>query len=442
MSIRIRSVEPESLGAVLGLKPGDRLLKINGHRVRDHLDYRFRIAESSPELELEIDGRREVVAVDKDEESDLGVEFEDFTIRRCANDCVFCFVDQNPPGLRESLYFRDGDYRLSFLYGNYITMTNMGHRDLERIVEQRLSPLYISVHATEPELRRELFLYSKDNPAGGGDDHLLDKMRYLVDNGIVLHGQVVLCPGLNDGPHLRRTLDDLLLLSPGLRSVAVVPVGLTAHRQGLAAIPPVTPELARVFLEEYASLDRTYRHTDGGRFVLLSDEWYLLAGREVPTASYYEGLAIEENGVGQVRAFLDRFQTEQEQFPEAVDQPTHFTIATGVLAEGVFREQVLPRLNTIGNLKVDLQVVGNTLFGDSVTVAGLLAGRDFIAQLSSNPPAGGLGSAVWTTSRILNSSEEFTLDDMTLPQIGRQLGVPLNVAGDSVLEIFQRGILG
>lgn len=438
MSIRIKSVEPESLGAYLGLKPGDRLLRINGHRVRDHLDYRFRIAESSPELELEIDGRREVVAVDKEEDTDLGVEFEDFAIRRCANDCIFCFVDQNPPGLRESLYFRDGDYRLSFLYGNYITMTNMGHRDLERIVKQRLSPLYISVHATEPELRRELFLYSKDNPAGGRDDLLLDKMRYLIDNGIVLHGQVVLCPGLNDGPHLRRTLDDLLPLRPGLRSVAVVPVGITAHREGLATIPPITPELARAFLEEFAELEQAYHHTDGGRFVLLSDEWYLLAGREVPAASYYEDLAIEENGVGQVRAFLARFQAEQERLPEAVDQQTHFTIATGILAEGVFREQVLPRLNAIGKLTVDLQVVRNTFFGESVTVAGLLAGRDFITQLSNK----NLGSAVWTTSRILNSSGELTLDDMTLSQIDRRLGAPLNVAGDSVLEIFQRGILG
>ncbi len=442
MSIRIRSVEPGGLGAYLGLKPGDRLLKINGRRVQDHLDYRFRITEPSPELELEIvrmdpsgNGRREVVAVDKDEDTDLGIELEDFAIRRCANDCVFCFVDQNPPGLRESLYFRDGDYRLSFLYGNYITMTNMGRRDLERIVEQRLSPLYVSVHATEPDLRRKLFLYGKD-------DRLLDKMRYLVDNGIVLHGQAVLCPGLNDGPHLRRTLDDLLPLSPGLRSVAVVPVGLTAHREGLMTIPPVTPELARVFLEEYVSLDRTYRHADGGRFVLLSDEWYLLAGQEVPPASFYEDLAMEENGVGQMRAFLDRFQAEQEQLPEAVDQPTHFTIATGILAAGVFREQVLPRLNAIGNLTVHLQVVGNTLFGDSVTVAGLLAGGDFISQLSDNPPAGGLGRAVWTTSRILNSDGKLTLDDMTLAQIGRRLGVPLNVAGDSVLEIFQRCIVG
>ena len=414
-----------------GLKPGDRLLRINGSRVRDHLDYRFRIAESSPELELEIDGRREVVALDKDADTDLGVEFEDFAVRSCANNCVFCFVDQNPPGLRDSLYFRDGDYRLSFLYGNYVTMTNMGSRDLERIVEQRLSPLYISVHATEPELRRELFLYGKD-------DRLLDKMRYLVDNGIVLHGQVVICPGMNDGSHLRRTLDDLLPLSPGLRSVAIVPVGLTAHREGLTAIPPITAELAEAFIEEYTELDRTYRNADGGRFVLLSDEWYLRAGQEVPPASYYEGLAMEENGVGQVRDFLDRFQAEQEQLPEVIDQPTRFTIATGLLAEGVFREHVLPRLNAIGNLTVNLQVIRNTLFGEPVTVAGLLSGRDFVTQLSDKD----LGSAVWTTDRILNSSGELTLDDMTLPQISRQMGVPLNVAGDSVLEIFRRDILG
>ncbi len=438
MSIRIKSVKRGSLGTYLGLKPGDRLLRINGSRVQDHLDYRFRIAESSPELELEIDGRREVVALDKDEDTDLGVEFEDFAVRRCANNCVFCFVDQNPPGLRESLYFRDGDYRLSFLYGNYITMTNMGTRDLERIVEQRLSPLYISVHATEPELRRKLFLYGKDDPRcfGSGDDRLLDKMRYLVDNGIVLHGQVVICPGMNDGSHLRRTLDDLLPLSPGLRSVAIVPVGLTAHREGLTAIPPITAELAEAFIEEYTELDRTYRNADGGRFVLLSDEWYLRAGQEVPPASYYEGLAMEENGVGQVRDFLDRFQAEQEQLPEAVDQPTRFTIATGLLAEDVFREHVLPRLNAIGNLTVDLQVIRNTFFGEPVTVAGLLSGRDFVTQLSDKD----LGSAVWTTDRILNSSGELTLDDMTLPRIGRRLGIPLNVAGDSVLEIFRRGI--
>ena len=440
MSIRIKSVAPDGLGAYLGLKAGDRLLKINGRKVRDYLDYQFRIADPSPVLELEIGGRRESVEVDKDEDTDLGVVFEDMAVRHCANDCIFCFVDQNPPGLREGLYFRDGDYRMSFLHGHYVTMTNMGPKELERVVEQALSPLYISVHATEPELRRKLLLYGKD-------DHLLAKMRYLVDHGIVLHGQVVLCPTLNDGAHLRRTLDDLLPLSPGLRSVAVVPVGLTGHREGLINIPPVTGTYARAFIKAYATMDETYRHSDGGRFVLLSDEWYILAGQELPPAAFYEGQSMEENGVGQVRIFLDRFKAEQSRLPKSVAGPTRFTIATGVLASGIFRKHILPRLNAIDNLTVDLQVVPNTLLGAPVTVAGLLSGQDFLKHLTGRY----LGSAVWATERILsrvggspseNDTDGVLLDDMTLSQLSEQLGVPFKVAGDSLLEIFQRGIGG
>ncbi|MCH7529055.1 MAG: DUF512 domain-containing protein [Candidatus Marinimicrobia bacterium] len=425
MSLKIKSVVPDGLGAHLGLKPGDRLLKIDGSRVLDHLDYQFRIGLADLVLELEIDGRRESVELDKEPEEDLGVEFEDFTVRSCANDCVFCFVDQNPRGLRSTLYFRDGDYRLSFLYGHYITMTNMNDGDLRRIVEQRLSPLNISIHATGPELRRRLLLYGKD-------DRLLDKMRYLLDNGILLHGQVVLCPGLNDGSHLRRTLDDLAPLSPGLLSVSIVPVGLTGHREGLTAIAPVTAEYALGWLDEYAGLDGLYRHPDGSRMVFLSDEWYILAGREVPDAAYYGDLGMEENGVGQVRAILDQFAAEQDSLPTRLDRPTRFTIATGVLAAGLFSEHIIPRLNRIGNLDVNLEVVPNLLLGESVTVAGLLSGRDLLGHLKGKE----LGEAVWTTDRILNAEEGITLDDMTPGDIGRQLGVPLKTAGDSLLELF------
>ncbi|MCH8836256.1 MAG: DUF512 domain-containing protein [Candidatus Marinimicrobia bacterium] len=425
MSLKIKSVVPDGLGAHLGLKPGDRLLKIDGSRVLDHLDYQFRIGLADLVLELEIDGRRESVQLDKEAEEDLGVEFEDFTVRSCANDCVFCFVDQNPRGLRSTLYFRDGDYRLSFLYGHYITMTNMNDGDLRRIVEQRLSPLNISIHATGPELRRRLLLYGKD-------DRLLDKMRYLLDNGILLHGQVVLCPGLNDGSHLRRTLDDLAPLSPGLLSVSIVPVGLTGHREGLTAIAPVTPEYAHDWLDEYAGLDGLYRHPDGSRMVFLSDEWYILAGREVPDAAYYGDLGMEENGVGQVRAILDQFAAEQDSLPTRLDRPTRFTIATGVLAAGLFSEHIIPRLNRIGNLDVNLEVVPNLLLGESVTVAGLLSGRDLLGHLKGKD----LGEAVWTTDRILNAEEGIMLDDMTPGDISRQLGVPLKTAGDSLLELF------
>ncbi len=425
MSLKIKTVEPGGLGAHLGLKPGDRLLKIDGSKVRDHLDYQFRINSAGTVLDLEINGRRETVELDKEPSTTLDVTFEDFAVRRCANDCLFCFVDQNAPGLRSTLNFRDGDYRLSFLHGNYITMTNMGTGDLNRIVEQRLSPLNISIHATDPELRQRLMLYGKD-------DRLLEKMRFLVDNGILLHGQVVLCPGWNDGPRLERTLDDILPLSPGLQSVSIVPVGLTGHREGLASLTPVTSEYSHLFLMEYERLDERYRHPDGSRLVFLSDEWYIQAGREVPPATYYGDPAMEENGVGQVRAWLDRFASEQDALPGRVDQPTRLTIATGALAGGLFRQHILPRLSLIAGLDVQLEVVPNLLLGEQVTVAGLLSGGDLIAHLAGKD----LGSAVWATDRILSEGQGITLDDMTPEDISERIGVPLKTAGDSLLELF------
>ncbi|MEE9464622.1 MAG: DUF512 domain-containing protein [Candidatus Neomarinimicrobiota bacterium] len=428
MSLKIKTVEAGGLGAHLGLKPGDRLLKIDGSKVRDHLDYQFRINSTNAVLDLEINGRRETVELDKEPSATLDVTFEDFAVRRCANDCLFCFVDQNPPGLRSTLNFRDGDYRLSFLHGNYITMTNMGIGDLNRIVEQRLSPLNISIHATDPALRQRLLLYGKD-------DRLLEKMHFLVDNDIMLHGQVVLCPGWNDGLHLERTLDDLLPLSPGLQSVSIVPVGLTAHREGLAVIPAVTSEYSSRFLVVYERLDERYRHPDGSRLVFTSDEWYIQAGREVPPATYYGDPAMEENGVGQVRAWLDRFAAEQDALPDRLARPTRFTIATGVLAGGLFSQYIMPRLNRIADAEVQLEVVPNLLLGAQVTVAGLLSGRDLIAHLAGKE----LGSAVWTTNRILSEGQGITLDDMTPEDISKRIGVPLKTAGDSLLELFGAG---
>lgn len=428
MSLTIKSVSSGSLGEHLGLATGDRLLKINGRKVLDQLDYQFRITDARPVLELEIGGRLQAVEVDKDEDVDLGVTFDDMPIRKCANDCIFCFVDQNPTGLREGLYFRDGDYRLSFLYGHYITLTNMGPRELERIVEQAMSPLYISVHATDPELRKRLLLYGKD-------DGLMAKLSYLIENGIQLHSQIVLCPTYNDGDQLRRTLDDLWPLAPGLRSISIVPIGLTGHRHGLAEIPPVTPAYARDFLAIYPSLDEKYRHADGGRLVLPSDEWYLLLDREVPDSSFYQGLEMEANGVGQVRNFLDRLDIDAPHFPESLGNPAHITVATSVLAEGLFTEYVVPRLRAIQGLTVSLQAVPNTLFGAPVTVAGLLSGQDFVSHLAGKD----LGQGVWVTDRILND-DGITLDDMTPTQIGEALQVPFRVTGDSLLDLV--GALG
>ncbi len=430
MSIRITSVEPDGLGQYLGLKPGDRLLKINGSKVLDVLDYQFRIVDESPVLEFEINGKPDVFEVDKDIDESLAVEFEPMTMRHCANDCLFCFVDQNPDGLRDGLYFRDGDYRFSFLYGHYITLTNMGWKEMERVVEQRMTPLYISVHATDPALRKELLLYKKN-------DHLMEKMRYLADHDIEMHTQIVLCPTYNDGAQLRRTLNDLLTITPQLKSIAIVPVGLTGHREGLVQMPHVTPEYARAFLTEYEEMESQYR-IDGERLVVLSDEWYIRGGRDLPQADYYGRLAIEENGVGQGRLFLDKFEIEQSSLPGSVPRPTKFTIATGVLASSLFENTVIPRLNEIENLTVELRTIRNTLYGDSVTVTGLLSGKAYIEQLGDND----LGVAVWTTDRILNDAGDLTLDDMTLEQITEAVGVPFNISGDSILEIFERDIIG
>ena len=224
--MKIIKIFPDSLAETIGLQFGDRLLKINGKRVQDEIDYKFRITEENLLLDVEINGQIEQVKIEKEYDDDLGVEFEEMKIRSCANDCVFCFVDQNPPNMRKGMYFRDGDYRMSYLHGHYITMTNMGQNELERIIDQRLSPLYISVHVTDPKLRQNLFLYKRD-------DGLLDKLKFLTDNGIELHTQIVLMPDINDGEYLLRTLADLYEYYPKLKTCTIVPVGLTEHRKGL-----------------------------------------------------------------------------------------------------------------------------------------------------------------------------------------------------------------
>ena len=273
--MKIINVRENTLGEMIGLKAGDRLLKINGKRVIDEIDYRFRITDESITLDLEIDGKMDKVVIDKDYDDDLGVDFEEFKIRKCGNDCVFCFVDQNPEGMRSGMYFRDGDYRLSYLHGHYITMTNMGQNELERIVQQKMSPLYISVHTTDLELRQKLLLYGKE-------DFLMDKIDYLTKNNIELHTQVVLIPGLNDGKYLIKTLKDMHSYYPNVKSVSIVPVGLTKHRLGLPELTTVTPEYANKFVDYTDSLKLQFSGTHDQPFIFLSDEWYIVGKKPFP----------------------------------------------------------------------------------------------------------------------------------------------------------------
>ena len=424
--MKIIKVHPESLGTQIGLTPGDKLIKINNQRVKDEIDYQFKISEQLVKLQFEIDGSTIEYEIEKDYDDTLGVEFEEFKIRACANDCVFCFVDQNPEGMRSELYFRDGDFRLSYLHGHYITMTNMGQKQLDRIVEQKLSPLYLSVHITDVELRKKLLLYKQD-------DKLLDKIKFLTDNDIELHTQIVLMPSLNDGKYLLKTIDDLYKFYPKLKSLSIVPVGLTKHRKGLIELQSVDKKYAEKFIQEIDSISQNYK-TNKNPFILLSDEWYLICKKELPPTYDYDDLDLVENGVGQVRSFMDNFEKEKIIFPKKIIKPTKLTIVTGMLIYEYFRKNVVDYLNqNIDNLEVQIIGITNNFYGDVVNVAGLLTGRDIINQLIGKD----LGSSVWLSHRVLNDDRTMTLDNMTLDDISNRLNVTVNISDDSILEILE-----
>ena len=424
--MKINHVEKESIAASIGLKPGDRLESIDGSRVKDIIDYRFKVTDENILLRVRQGGELKEYDIEKDMDDNLGLGFDDFKIRGCANDCVFCFVDQNPAGMRKGLYFRDGDFRMSFLHGHFITMTNMGWKELKRVVEQRLSPLYVSVHVTDPDKRLEMFLYGKD-------DFLMKKFEYLTENGIELHAQVVLCPGWNDGKFLEKTVADIYSFHPNALSMSIVPVGLTKHREGLPDLPPVTAEYAQSLIPIGKQLSAKYRQENGENFLFLSDEWFLKVGAAFPAVGYYAGHDLRENGVGQVVHFMADWQDNIADYSSGLKKPASITIGTGTLIANYFKTNFIPLLETVSNLDVQLKSINNTFFGeDDVTVSGLLTGQDIIAQLAEQD----LGDMVLFSNRILNDDDTLTLDDMTLDQISQALEVPVRVVGDSPAEFF------
>ncbi|MDP7037026.1 MAG: DUF512 domain-containing protein [Candidatus Marinimicrobia bacterium] len=422
--MKIKLVHKNSLGAELGLQPGDKIEAIDNSRVRDILDYKFKVTDNQIRLKVRQNGELVEYDLEKDDDDDLGLEFEDMRIRKCANNCIFCFVDQNAPNMREGLYFRDGDFRMSFLHGHYITLTNMGWKELKRVVEQRLTPLYISVHVTDPDKRLEMFLYGKD-------DNLLSKFEYLTENGIELHSQIVLCPTWNDGDFLEKTLTDIHQYSPMARSMSIVPAGLTKHREGLSFIPAITREYAEKTISLYEDFDKRFKHADGSRFVVLSDEWYLRVGKDVPESEYYDGLELEENGVGQVRDFKE--QWTHFDIP-AIEKETRITIGSGKLISDTFRNWFIPKLNAIPNLTVNYIPIENHFYGkNEVTVTGLLTAQDIIEQMKGAD----LGDKVLFSNRIINDEGTTTLDNHTLLDISNSLKVPLEVVGDSPKDFFK-----
>ena len=424
--MKIITIDQASTGRECGLQPGDEVLSINGAPVRDIIDYRFLTAEEAIEMEVRRGNEQIIFEIEKDTDDSLGLNFEPLKIRRCGNDCIFCFVDQNPQNMRSTMYFRDEDFRLSFLSGHYVTLSNMSRADLERIVRQRLTPLFISVHATEPEMRKFLLGIKFD-------DRLLDKFDYLTQNGIELHTQIVLCPELNDGDVLRRTLSDLERYYPHLRSVAVVPVGLTRHREGLTAIKPVTKDYAQNFLRIADDYAAEFHQRLGMNFVYPSDEFYLMAGEPIPPASRYDAFEQMENGVGMLRDLVDDFQERQvKRLPKRLGQPTKVTLVSATLAGGFIAENILPRLQQIKNFSPELVVVTNKFYGDTIRVSGLLTGQDIFAALKDRD----LGAAVFLPKSCLNDKQIF-LDDWKLSDLQEKLGVPIVPLKNDFSGIFE-----
>lgn len=376
---QVDNIQPNSIAEEMGVEPGDRLLAINGQAMEDFIDYRFLCADEYLEIQLlKKNGEEWILEVEKEYDEDLGITFSESTfdgIKRCQNRCIFCFVDQMPAGMRETLYVKDDDYRMSFLHGNFVTLTNVKEQDLARIIKLRLSPLYISVHSTNPELRSKML----NNPKAG---QIMVQLKKLAEAGIEFHTQIVLCPGVNDGLELEQTLKDLTSLYPALLSVAIVPVGLTAFRQGLYNLQEFTPVEAKSLVAKITELQKQNLKRLKDPLVYLGDEFYLMAGETFPKTEVYGEFPQLENGIGMARLFLDDFEQLKSKLPLKLAKQGKITLATGV-SGGKALQSVLAELKKIGNLEIDLQVVANNFFGTRVTASGLITGQDLIKALDA-----------------------------------------------------------
>jgi putative radical SAM enzyme (TIGR03279 family) len=415
--VRVLAVTAGGLAARAGLRAGDRLLKVNGAPLRDLVDFHVLAGEEQLGIELDRAGTPCSVTLKRQWGRDLGLECEPpaaAEISTCANKCVFCFIHQLPRGLRRSLYVKDDDYRLSFLHGNYITLTDLPESEIERIIDHHLSPLYISVHATDPALRH--FLLGGPKTIRGD---LLARMRRLATGGIRMHAQIVLCPGLNDGAHLSRTVRDLGELHPAVATIAVVPVGLTRHREGLYPLRSVTPDEARALLAAIHEWQAEHLAARGSRLTFAADELYLAAGAPIPDAAAYEGFPVVEDGIGLVRRFEDEWTRRPRGWRPGRRAPGHATVVTGELFAPVLG-RLLARWPVPG-VRVDVVAVPNEFFGRAISVAGLLTGSDIARTLTGRD----LGDVVLIPNVALQETRGVLLDDVSGADLGRHLGVPV-----------------
>ena len=426
----VKSVDPRSPARRAGVRVGEVLTHINGRPIIDVLDYKF--YSYDPRLELTLKGPEGTVRtlrVRKSEGEDLGLEFETYLMdraRSCANHCIFCFVDQMPPGMRPSLYFKDDDARLSFLLGNYLTLTNLSPREVQRIIDLRISPINISVHTTDRALRAEML---KNPRAGEG----VDIMERFAQNGITMNCQIVSCPGINDGPALDRTLQDLAAMHPAVNSVSVVPVGVTRYREGLYPLSTYTRDTAAALVDQVEAFAAKHLEEKGTRLVWCSDEFYLLARRELPGEDYFEDFTQLDNGVGMLTLLSKEFSRALDLMePEELEGTAPFSIATGVSAAPFLAKLVGQAREKCGTIEGKVYPIVNRFFGETITVAGLVTGGDLISQLRGKE----LGTRLLIPASMLRSGENIFLDDVTTEDVERELGVPVTAVPQDGYELL------
>ena len=418
----IKEVYPDSIAEEMGIEPGDVLLRINKQEIGDVFDYRYYIKDDYIEVLIrKADGEEWLLEIDKDYDDDLGIEFDNGLMsdyRSCSNKCIFCFIDQMPPGMRETLYFKDDDSRLSFLQGNYITLTNMTEKDVERIIHMQLAPINISVQSTNPELRCKML----HNRFAG------DKLKYLdqlYEGHVEMNGQIVCCKGVNDGEELKRSIEDLSKYLPFMRSVSAVPAGITKYRDGLYPLELYTKEEAGEVIDLIESYQKKFYEEYGLHFIHASDEWYITAERDFPEEERYDGYIQLENGVGMMRLFIEEFE-EAVKHLEGKPMERTLTIATGKLTYPTICQFAERLTKLYPGLVVHVYAIRNDFFGEMITVSGLITGQDLVKQLLEYKERGvDLGETLLIPSNMLRTGEEVFLDDMTVQQVEEALEMHL-----------------
>lgn len=425
MSTVITAIDRHSPADRSGVRIGEKLLAINGHPIEDVLDYRYFGYDADPVLELGTpSGKRRTITVRKEEAAELGLNFETYLMdepRPCSNHCLFCFVDQMAPGCRETLYFKDDDARLSFLMGNYITLTNLSPREIQRIIDLRISPINVSVHATDPKLRSILL----GNKAGAES---LEAMRRFGEAGIIMNGQIVLCPGYNDGAQLQRTMEDMAAW--GFASCSIVPVGLTRFREGLSKLQPVDKTLAGQVIDQVNAFGERCLEQYGTRKFFCSDELYIRAERELPEEDYYEDYVQIENGVGMLRSLITEFEAGLRLEDGPVNAPP-FTIATGVSARP-FMQELCSKAHKALGVSGQVRAIENDFFGHTIDVAGLITGGDLIRQLSGQE----IGKRLLIPVNMLRHGGDVFLDDLRVEDVEEALGVTVTVVEQDGFDLL------